>query len=160
MNVVASRVDERLVHGQIMTSWSKHLQLKRIIIVDDQVAADDFMAAVLTMSAPAGIQIDILSVADAARLVLEDAGDERALLLFKRISAALDLAALLKETPQALSELNLGNLGSVPGRKQVSKSVFLSDEERDQVRKLEGMGVNVFLQMLYTEPRISASDLI
>lgn len=160
MNIVASRVDERLVHGQIMTSWSKHLQLRRIVIVDDQVAADDFMATVLALSAPAGITIDILSVADAARLVLADKGGERTLLLFKRIDAALALARAVRGAPQALSELNLGNLGSVPGRRQVTKNVFLSDEEGAEVRELVEMGVNVFLQMLYTEPRVAASDVI
>lgn len=160
MNVVGCRVDERLVHGQIMTSWSKHLQLKRIVIVDDAVAGDEFMAAVLAMSAPAGISIDILTVADAAARVREDRGDEKTLLLFKRIEAALGLARALEGTPQALSELNIGNVGSVPGRVQVTKNVFLSDEEKGQIRELQGLGVNVFLQMLYTDPVTSVSEVV
>lgn len=160
MNVVACRVDERLVHGQIMTSWSKHLQLKRIVIVDDVVAKDDFMATVLTMSAPAGITIDILSVADAAAKVQSDTGDEKTLLLFKRIPAALELAQALKGTPQALTELNVGNVGSVPGRVQMTKNVFLSDEEKAQLKELQGLGVNVFLQMLYTDPVTKAEEVL
>lgn len=160
MNVVACRVDERLVHGQIMTSWSKHLQLKRIVIVDDAVAKDDFMATVLTMSAPAGITIDILSVADAAAKVQSDTGDEKTLLLFKRIPAALELAQALKDTPCALTELNVGNVGSVPGRVQMTKNVFLSNEEKAQLKELQGLGVNVFLQMLYTDPVTKAEEVL
>ena len=160
MNVVACRVDERLVHGQIMTSWSKHLQLKRIVIVDDQVAKDDFMATVLTMSAPAGITIEILSVADATQRVKTDTSEEKTLLLFKKIPAALDLARQLKDTPFAMKELNVGNVGSVPGRVQMTKNVFLSEDEKNDLRELQGLGVNVFLQMLYTDPQTSASEIL
>ena len=160
MNVVACRVDERLVHGQVMTSWSKHLQLKRIVIVDDQVAKDDFMATVLTMSAPAGITIEILSVKDAATRLQADKGEEKTLLLFKRIPAALELAKELKETPVALTELNVGNVGSVPGRVQVTKNVFLSEDEKNDLRGLQSLGVNVFLQMLYTDPQTSIDEIL
>lgn len=160
MNVVACRVDERLVHGQVMTSWSKHLQLKRIVIVDDQVAKDDFMATVLTMSAPAGITIEILSVKDAAARLQADKGEEKTLLLFKRIPAVLELAKELKETPVALTELNVGNVGSVPGRVQVTKNVFLSEDEKNDLRELQSLGVNVFLQMLYTDPQTSIDEIL
>lgn len=160
MNVVASRVDERLVHGQIMTSWAKYLKLRRIVVVDDQVAKDEFMATVLGMSAPAGISIDILSVPAAANRLKGDKGDENTLLLFKRISAALELAKSLAGTPNELKELNLGNLGSVPGRTQITKNIFLSEEEKSEARELREMGVNVFLQMLYTDASVPLADVI
>lgn len=160
MNVVACRVDERLVHGQIMTSWAKYLKLRRIVVVDDQVAKDEFMATVLGMSAPAGISIDILSVADAASRVQNDKSDENTMLLFKRISAALELAKSLAGTSNELKELNLGNLGSVPGRTQITKNIFLSEEEKSEARELREMGVNVFLQMLYTDASVPLADVI
>ena len=114
----------------------------------------------LGMSAPAGISIDILSVADAANRLKGDKGDENTLLLFKRISAALELAKSLAGTPNELKELNLGNLGSVPGRTQITKNIFLSDKEKDEVRDLRGMGVNVFLRMLYTDAAVPSADAI
>lgn len=160
MNVVACRVDERLVHGQIMTSWAKYLKLRRIVVVDDQVAKDEFMATVLGMSAPAGISIDILSVADAVSRIQNDKSDENTMLLFKRISAALELAKSLAGTPNELKELNLGNLGSVPGRTQITKNIFLSEEEKSEARELREMGVNVFLQMLYTDASVPLADVI
>lgn len=160
MNVVACRVDERLVHGQIMTSWAKYLKLRRIVVVDDQVAKDEFMATVLGMSAPAGISIDILSVADAASRIQNDKSDENTMLLFKRISAALELAKSLAGTSNELKELNLGNLGSVAGRTQITKNIFLSEEEKSEARELREMGVNVFLQMLYTDASVPLADVI
>lgn len=160
MNVVATRVDERLIHGQVMASWSKRLQLTRIVVVDDQIAKDDFMRTVLSMSAPAGMQIDILSVKDAATMVKLDTDSANTMLLFKRISAALELARELRGSSYEMAELNLGNLGSVPGRVQVTKNIFLSEEERKQIRELQGLGVNVFLQMLYTDPKVPVDDVL
>ena len=154
MNIVATRVDERLIHGQVMASWSKRLQLARIVVVDNQIAKDDFMKTVLSMSAPAGMQIDILSVKGAANTVKSDADSANTMLLFKRISAALELARELQGSSSKMAELNLGNLGSVPGRVQVTKNIFLSEEE------LQDLGVNVFLQMLYTDPKVPVDDVL
>lgn len=160
MNIVATRVDERLIHGQVMASWSKRLQLARIAVVDNQIAKDDFMKTVLSMSAPAGMQIDILSVKGAANTVKSDADSANTMLLFKRISAALELARELQGSSSKMAELNLGNLGSVPGRVQVTKNIFLSEEERTQIRELQDLGVNVFLQMLYTDPKVPVDDVL
>lgn len=160
MIIVATRVDERLIHGQVMASWSKRLQLARIVVVDNQIAKDDFMKTVLSMSAPAGMQIDILSVKGAANTVKSDADSANTMLLFKRISAALELARELQGSSSKMAELNLGNLGSVPGRVQVTKNIFLSEEERTQIRELQDLGVNVFLQMLYTDPKVPVDDVL
>ncbi len=160
MNIVATRVDERLIHGQVMASWSKRLQLARIVVVDNQIAKDDFMKTVLSMSAPAGMQIDILSVKGAANTMKSDADSANTMLLFKRISAALELARELQGSSSKMAELNLGNLGSVPGRVQVTKNIFLSEEERTQIRELQDLGVNVFLQMLYTDPKVPVDDVL
>lgn len=160
MNIVATRVDERLIHGQVMASWSKRLQLARIVVVDNQIAKDDFMKTVLSMSAPAGMQIDILSVKGAANTVKSDADSANTMLLFKRISAALELARELQGSSSKMAELNLGNLGSVPGRVQVTKNIFLLEEERTQIRELQDLGVNVFLQMLYTDPKVPVDDVL
>jgi PTS system mannose-specific IIB component len=160
MNVVVTRVDERLIHGQVMASWSKRLQLARIVVVDDQIAKDDFMKTVLSMSAPAGMQIDILSVKDAAITAKSDMDSANTMLLFKKLSAALELARELRGSSSKMAELNLGNLGSVPGRVQVTKNIFLSEEERTQIRELQDLGVNVFLQMLYTDPKVPVDDVL
>lgn len=155
MSIVANRVDERLVHGQIMTSWSKHLQLKSVWVVDDGLAKDSFMASVLALAAPAGLDIRVLSVADAASAMQQEEMTGATMLLFKRIDQAEALARALQGTAHPVGELNIGNIGSAPGRVQVTKNVFLSPEDKASLQSLQGMGVDVFLQMLYTDPRLS-----
>lgn len=93
-------------------------------------------------------------------MVKSDTDSANTMLLFKRISAALELARELRGSSYEMAELNLGNLGSVPGRVQVTKNIFLSEEERKQIRELQGLGVNVFLQMLYTDPKVPVDDVL
>ena len=143
-----------------MTSWAKYLKLRRIVVVDESGRKRRLYGhGAGRRGPPAGISIDILSVPDAANRLKGDKGDENTLLLFKRISAALELAKSLAGTPNELKELNLGNLGSA-GRAQLTKNIFLSEEEKSEARELREMGVNVFLQMLYTDASVSLADVI
>ena len=57
MNILLSRIDERLIHGQVMTRWITGLYITRIILIDDAIAKDDFMVDVLLLSAPVGVDV-------------------------------------------------------------------------------------------------------
>ena len=65
--LLLARVDDRLIHGQVMTAWMKLLPAKEILIADDKVAKDPFMTQVLTMAAPAGVKVKVYSVEEAAK---------------------------------------------------------------------------------------------
>ena len=71
MKVTLARVDERLIHGQVMTAWCKKCWIKTIILVDKEIAQDEFMISVLEMSAPAGVKVIVKSVAfeDSSNLI-------------------------------------------------------------------------------------------
>ena len=56
-NVLLARVDDRLIHGQVMTAWMKLLPAKEIIVIDNKVAKDEFMITVLEMAAPTGVKV-------------------------------------------------------------------------------------------------------
>ncbi len=157
MKIVLSRVDERLVHGQIIASWTKQLTIKKIMIIDDQSANDPFMAQVLTMAAPSGINIQLLTVAKAAEILKanEDGGD-RTMLLFRHPKSALGLVS----QGVALPELNIGNMGAGPNRKSITKNVYMSTQEIDIAKSLLESKVHVYLQMLVTDPKIDIAEKI
>lgn len=157
MNIVLSRVDERLVHGQVIASWSKYLEIKRIIIADDQLASDSFMTQVLSMAAPAGITVEILTVEKAAEKIEKDlASGEKTMLLFKSLKYALTLTELGVD----IQELNIGNIGAGPSRKAISKNVFVSSAEIEIVKQLMEKGVFVYLQMVYSEAKVDIKSKI
>ncbi|RLC73770.1 MAG: PTS mannose/fructose/sorbose transporter subunit IIB, partial [Chloroflexi bacterium] len=66
------RIDDRLIHGQVIAVWCKHRKFTRIVIVDDGVAADSFMVEVLGLAAPPDLRVDAFSVEDGVRALNED----------------------------------------------------------------------------------------
>ncbi|HWS43523.1 MAG TPA: PTS sugar transporter subunit IIB [Pseudoflavonifractor sp.] len=151
MKIVMSRVDERLVHGQVIASWTKIHAVKSILVIDDQLAKDSFMSTVLTMAAPAGVKVELIDVEQAAeRIAKEGVGaGVNTMLLFKTPKYALELI----EKGIELKELNIGNMGAGPGRKAVSRNVYASPAEVEMFRTMLAKGVDVYLQMVQQEPR-------
>lgn len=156
MNVKFARIDERLVHGQVITSWAKKFNINKIVVVDDDVARDPFMSQVITLSAQAGMEIIILEVAKAAEFLKKNTATGNVMLLFKNPKVVLELT----ETGYVLPEVNLGNLGSSPTRKRISKNVSLSDEEAEAVKKIVAVSTHVYLQMLPGDPQIDISSVL
>ncbi|MCD8221347.1 MAG: PTS sugar transporter subunit IIB [Clostridiales bacterium] len=155
MSVELARVDERLVHGQIMTAWVKRFWIRRIMLIDDEIAQDEFMKQLLAMSAPSGVTVEVRSVADAAEN-LKVESSEKTLLLFKEIGGAL---ALIKEG-YILKELNIGNIGSTPSRRAITREVYVSEEEKEMLRKLNAAGVNCYIQKLPQDNRVDIMSRI
>lgn len=158
MKVMMSRVDERLVHGQVIASWAKIHGIKSILVIDDPLSKDSFMSTVLSMAAPSGVKVELVSVDTAAKRIQSEGMDNgiNTMLLFKAPAAAQALV----ERGIPLKELNIGNMGAGPGRKQVTRNVYASPEEIEIFRKLLSEGVDVYLQMVQQEARVSISAKI
>ena len=85
MNILLSRIDERLIHGQVMTRWITGLYITRIILIDDAIAKDDFMVDVLLLSAPVGVDVQVMTVEEAVKVIASDDSSTKTMLLFKDI---------------------------------------------------------------------------
>lgn len=156
MSVVLSRVDERLLHGQVIASWSKVLQIRRILVIDDKLAKDTFMAQVLEMTAPTGVKAKVMTCEQAMKELSGNEDSVNTMLLFKNVDAPLELVKL----GYPMKELDIGNMGSGPSRKPVTKRVFMSQEEIGMVKELMNLGVDVYLQMLSSDSRSSMKEHI
>ena len=156
MRISLARVDERLIHGQVMTSWVKKCWIKTIILVDDEIVKDDFMKEVLSLSAPQGVSVEVRSVLETAELYRNDASDTSTMLLFKELSYVLDCVNHGVE----FDALNIGNIGSSPTRKPFTKEVYLSDKEVDIVKELISKGMYVYIQKLPQNLEQDVSKLI
>ena len=141
MAIVLARVDDRLLHGQVVVAWRQYLGFDAAYVVDDGVAGDPLVVETLRLAAPFDLAVRTLTVREAAS-VLAAPSMERIVLLFSEPQAAL---ALL-EAGISLNELNLGNLASGPGRKRVLRSISLSEAETAVLDALSARGVRVTLQ--------------
>ncbi|MEA4812050.1 MAG: PTS sugar transporter subunit IIB [Anaerolineaceae bacterium] len=143
MSVVLYRIDDRLIHGQVMTAWTKVYSTTRIFVVDDETAANKFLCDVMNMAIPDDYQVSIYKVVDAVQAIKNDPPNVRTLVLAKSTEAMLQLA----EAGVGMKELNVGNIGSGPGRKAIMRSTQLSRQEFDQLTKIQDLGVRVYLQV-------------
>ena len=144
MSIKMIRIDDRLIHGQIVTAWAKNLQIKKIWIADDGVAKDDFIKGVMQMVAPSDRELIITPTSDIPALVDKLDGEaDNVLILIKYPYVA-------KEIFQAgvkLQELNIGGMGAGADRKKLFKNISASQAEKDTLKSIQDMGIDVYFQV-------------
>lgn len=142
-NIVLTRVDDRLLHGQVVVSWIPHLKAEEVIIIDDQLANDDFMQLIIKEAAPNNIKVHVLTVESAITYFKQNDENSKVLILLKNI----EYIKILLEQNINLNKINLGNLGSSTNRKKYTSSVYLSDEEINLLKKVAKQ-IDIEYQML------------
>jgi len=143
-SIILTRVDDRLLHGQVIVSWIPFLNVNEIIIVDDEYASDDFMSSLIKEASPEGIKVEVLSVKKSKEL-MESGGDDSRVLILSRhienISRLIELGAKIKK-------INIGGLGFYEGRKKFVNAIYLSEVELNLLKKISSEGIEVEVQML------------
>ncbi len=139
--IALARVDERLVHGQVLVGWVPHLGARRVVVADDQAAASPLARAAMTLALPPGVSasVDPVDGVDWAALA---AAPEPVLVVLRDVAAA-ERAAAAGLTPDRSPVVNLGNVHFAPGRRKVTPSVFLSPAELAGLRRLAAAGFRV-----------------
>lgn len=142
------RVDDRLVHGQVVTAWLKQLHVKRVLVVDDAAASNKIIAKALKMATPKGVALKVTSLEE-GRQIASRIGDS-ALVIVKAPTTARDLVVA---NPGLGWAVNVGNVGSADGRATYADTVHLDEENHAAVQELLGMdGVDVFMQTVPGQP--------
>jgi PTS system mannose-specific IIB component len=151
------RVDNRLLHGQVLETWIPRLGVAEVVVADDEAAASPLARAAMTLCVPADLTIHVVKLAEADFAALAAAPAQ--VMVLVRDVAALVEAARNGLTPQRVHRLNLGNIHYSPGRKPVSPSVFLTGEELSDLERLAAVGFEVEARALPTDPPTGLADL-
>lgn len=153
MAVVLVRVDQRLLHGQVVEGWLPFLKADSVVVADDFSASDPLVGLAMSAACPAKVKLTVQKVAEvAAALAAGNLPGARTLVLVASI-AALNL--LWKQGARAES-VNVGNVPIGPGRKRVTPSVALSPEELAQLEEVAATGAQVEARSV---PKEKGSDL-
>ncbi|MBX7101004.1 MAG: PTS sugar transporter subunit IIB [Myxococcaceae bacterium] len=152
--IVLTRVDSRLVHGQVLEGWVPHLSVRRLVVADDQVAADPTASAAMAIASPPGLELEICPLAK-ADLTSAAADGVRTLVLVRDVLAA----QTLHQRGALRGRLQLGNVHAGPGRSPRSRSVFLSEGEVQALEALAASGLTVDAQAAVGEPPIPLARL-
>ena len=142
MSWLLHRIDDRLIHGQVLVAWGARLDPTRIWVVDDGVAASDWERDLFRDAAP-GIDVRVSNVADAAAAhFAESEATGGAFLLVRDLATARRLV----EAGIAAQEWNVGGLHYAPGKDKVNDYVYLDAADRDDARALLQRGATLTVQ--------------
>lgn len=144
------RIDNRLIHGQIIEAWVPYVKADRIVVVDDNSAVDALQRSILELATPSNIRLDVVTAAEAVRLQREHAFDEaHCIVLFAGPCQAY--AAFMAGF--RFDHLNVGNVHFEQGKTRVSPSVCCDAEELSMLRALAQAGVEVEIRAVPRETR-------
>jgi PTS system mannose-specific IIB component len=153
-----ARVDDRLIHGQVMTKWSKGLGTNALFVIDNPTAKDSFMKDIFMMSAAnSGMTIKVFSTDEAIEYWEKDNFEKyRAILLFKNIATVKEV--IDKGLP--IKRLNIGGIAKTKEAKFVISSVGLKPADAELLKEIESKEVEVFFQTVPDTKALSLKDAL
>lgn len=151
-NIVLSRIDERLVHGQVGVQWVGFSDANIVVVANDEVAEDEIQQNLMEMVLVEGIAIRFWSIQKVIDTI-HKASDRQKILLVCRTPKDF---RLLVEGGVPITSINVGNMHYAEGKNQIAKTVSVDSEDVEELNKLKALGVSCTIQGVPTE---SATDI-
>lgn len=158
MAILLFRVDERLIHGQVVIGWGRELRPDRYLVVDDRLAESDWEQELYALSLSEGEEVGFHTVEEAREHLDEWRKSEaRSVVLVRNLESLLRLA---RGGTLADEQVNLGGLHHAAGREEVLPYLFLDETDRERLRALTAEGVVISARDLPGSPRVGLDVLL
>lgn len=154
-NILLTRIDNRLIHGQVATQWSGTLGANLILVANDKVAKDKMRQGLMDMAAPAGAQTRYFTIQKTIDVIHKAAPRQKIFIIVETPEDALKLV----ECGVPIKVLNIGNMHMAEGKRQVATTVAVNDEDVATFKKLEDKGVKLEIQRVPTTAKEDVSKL-
>lgn len=142
-NILLTRIDNRLVHGQVGVTWTSTIGANLLIVVDDEVANDDIQQKLMGITADTyGFGIRFFSIEKTVAIISKAAPHQKIFLICRTPA----IVKKLIEGGLSLKDVNVGNMHFSEGKKQISSKVYVDDRDLDDLRFIKRSGVNIFIQ--------------
>lgn len=152
-----TRIDDRLVHGQVAFTWTPALGVNCLLIANDKVAKDEFLKMTLGLAKPAGTKLLIKSLADAAAFLNDEKSRNLKILLI--INSVKDAFALVNEVAE-IKSVNFGGIRMIDGTRLISKAVAVNDDDVTLIKELLNKGIELELRQVPTDTKQMVGSLI
>lgn len=159
MPIALFRIDDRLIHGQVVVGWGQPLKLGFIVLADDEVAAEEWEQELYRMGVPPNVDVYFTTVEDAARTLDRYAADARPGIVLTGTAGAM--LRLVRAAPAgAVRSVNIGGVHHRDGRVQKLRYVFLTREEEAELRALADAGVAVTAQDVPSAHAVPLAEIL
>lgn len=148
------RVDHRLVHGQVAFSWTKFLDADCILIASDNLMKDELKMAAMRMAKPTGVKLVMKSMEDSIQAINSGITDKYK--LFILCESVEDVYQLATKT-DVIKSINIGGMKAQEDRHQISKAVFVSEDDIKLLKELDTKGIELEVRLV---PKDNAQNVI
>lgn len=156
MTLVLHRIDDRLIHGQVVVGWGQPLDIEFIVLVDDAIAANEWEQELYRMGVPVEMEVYFHDTAGALEALDRYRADPRAGILLTG-----DIATMQRLVDGGgIRNVNLGGIHHKPGRVQRLRYVFLTDAETASLRAMAEGGVTITAQDVPTARPVPLHDVL
>ncbi|MBB6715310.1 PTS galactosamine transporter subunit IIB [Clostridium gasigenes] len=138
-NILLTRVDNRLIHGQVGVTWVNHLGANLILVANDEVSKDTIQQSLMEMVVPDCIATRFFSIEKTINVIEKASAKQKIFLVCKTPQDALRLV----EGGVKITEINIGNMHFSEGKEQISSTVSLDEDDKKTLRKLHELGVKI-----------------
>ena len=154
---VKIRLDDRLIHGQVVIGWGSVYPFNQIIVANDEIAANEWEKDLLLLAAPDGVRAEVLSVDETATLIPElFNGDDYAIVLLNSIE---DIRTLCKAAPY-IKRINVGGLHFAPDKNEILRYLFINNAEKEIFLELIHLGISFECQDVPNGKAQNLADLL
>ncbi|WP_272521646.1 MULTISPECIES: PTS mannose transporter subunit IIAB [unclassified Providencia] len=157
MIIALARVDDRLIHGQVATRWTKEMRVKRIIVVSDEVAKDTVRSTLLKQVAPPGVTAHVVDVDKCVRVYNNPKySGERVMLLFTNPT---DVQRIVEQGVE-IDSVNIGGMAYTEGKTMVTNAVSINQKDIDAFNYLNDKNIELEVRKVASDSKVHMMDLI
>lgn len=151
------RVDHRLLHGQVAFSWTNGVGADCILVASDMVVNDDIWKTTLRLGKPSGVKLVMKNMADSIEAINSGKTDKYKLIIV--VQSIKEAKQLLDGCP-SIKSVNLGNTKESKTTTQVSRQVFLEEEEKKILKELIERGIECEIRALVDDAKLNVANVL
>lgn len=157
MGVKLVRIDDRLIHGQVATTWIKNYEIEQVLIINDKAANDPIQKSVVGLAAPPGVKVMIFGVEQFINILKKSEIKKSTMLLF---TTSTDVLKIVESGLVDIKEVNAGGMRFNDTRKRLTKAISVTPEEEQAFVKMMDKGIKINVQMVPKDTSVDFKTLI
>ncbi len=146
-NILLTRIDSRLIHGQVATQWTSVVGANLILVANDQVAGDSFRQNLMNMSAPSYAQTRYFTIEKTINVIHKASDSQK---IFIIVDNPQDVVKMV-EGGVPIKKVNIGNMHMAEGKRQVATVVAVDDDDVAAFKRLQELGVELEIRKVPSE---------
>lgn len=155
-NILLTRIDNRLIHGQVGVTWVHHLGANLVVVANDKVSEDEVQQNLMDMVLPDVIQARYFSLQKTIDVIHKASPRQKIFLVVKDVHDALKL----KQGGVPIDKLNIGNMHYEEGKKQIASTVSVDEQDIEAFKRLDELGVQLDLRKVPGEKSQNILELL